>query len=388
MNRIYLDHAATSFPKAPQVSERIKYYLDEVGANMGRSSYAPAAETLDTALNARESLCRLFGFSDPSLVVFTPGQTYSLNFVMKGLLRRGDHVVVSSLEHNAVMRPLTQLAKDGVRFSRVPCMEDGGFDLEAFCGLLLPETRLAVISHASNVSGALLPLEQIASCCRAHGVPLLIDAAQTGGHVPLSVQSFGEFALAVPAHKGLLGPQGIGALLLTPALAARLEPLVTGGTGSFSDSEEQPRCMPDRFESGTLNLPGLFGFQAALSFVEQQGVDSFFEEEKMLTDRFLTGLKRISGLRVLPAGAKRVGVISCCFTERDNAQVSYLLEKEYGILTRCGLHCAPAAHRSLGSFPEGSVRFSFGYGNGAADIDAALAAIEQIMKSHAPRVCQ
>lgn len=381
MQKIYLDHAATSCPKAPGVSERVRYYLDEVSANMGRASYAPAADVLETALAARESLCRLFGFDEPSHVVFTPGQTYSLNFVLKGLLTSGDHVLVSSLEHNAVMRPLTQLQARGVRFDRVPCQADGGFDLAAFEDGFCPNTRLVCLTHASNVSGALLPLNEIAASCKRRGVPLLLDAAQTAGHLPISVAGFGEFALAVPGHKGLLGPSGIGALLLSPALAERMEPLVTGGTGSASASEEQPAFMPDRFESGTLNLPGIYGLSAALAFVEARGPAAFRAEEMAQAERFLRGLDRLNGVKTLPAGGGRVGVISCDFPGHDLAAITRRLESEYGILARCGLHCAPAAHKALGSFPAGSLRFSFGYGNTASDVDAALEALEAVLKN-------
>lgn len=380
MQTIYLDHAATSFPKAPKVSERMRYYLDEVSANMGRASYAPAADVLETALTLRESLCRLFGFDEPSHTVLTPGQTYSLNLVLKGLLRGGDHVLVSSFEHNAVMRPLTQLLANGVQFDRVPCLADGGFDLAAFEDGFRPSTRLVCATHASNVSGALLPIDEIAKACKRRGVPLLLDAAQTAGHVPLSVAGFGEFALAVPGHKGLLGPEGIGALLLSPALAKRIEPLVTGGTGSASSSEEQPVFMPDRFEAGTLNLPGIYGLGAALQFVEERGVAAFWAEEQRLTERFLSGLNRLKGLRTLPAGGERVGLVSCYFPGHDIANVTRCLESEYGILARCGLHCAPAAHKALGSFPAGSLRFSFGYGNTASDVDRALEALKAILK--------
>ena len=381
MQKIYLDHAATSCPKAPGVSERVRYYLDEVSANMGRASYAPAADVLETALAARESLCRLFGFDEPSHVVFTPGQTYSLNFVLKGLLTSGDHVLVSSLEHNAVMRPLTQLQARGVRFDRVPCKADGGFDLAAFEDGFCPNTRLVCLTHASNVSGALLPMNEIAASCKRRGVPLLLDAAQTAGHLPISVAGFGEFALAVPGHKGLLGPSGIGALLLSPALAERMEPLVTGGTGSASASEEQPAFMPDRFESGTLNLPGIYGLSAALAFVEARGPAAFRAEEMAQAERFLRGLDRLNGVKTLPAGGGRVGVISCYFPGHDLATITRRLESEYGILARCGLHCAPAAHKALGSFPAGSLRFSFGYGNTASDVDAALEALEAVLKN-------
>lgn len=380
MPGIYLDHAATSFPKAPGVSERMRYYLDEVSANKGRASYAPATDVLETALAARESLCRLFGFREPSHVIFTPGQTYSLNLVLKGLLKNGDHVLVSSLEHNAVMRPLTRLQALGIGFDRVPCMADGGFDLRAFEDGFVPNTRLVCVTHASNVSGALLPLGEIAKACKRRGVPLLVDAAQTAGHLPISVADFGEFALAAPGHKGLLGPSGIGALLLSPSLAKRIEPLVTGGTGSASSSEEQPAFMPDRFEAGTLNLPGIYGLGAALAFVEARGPAAMGMEEMALAERFLCGLDRLSGVRTLPAGSERVGVISCCFPGHDLADITRRLESEHGILARCGLHCAPAAHKALGSFPAGSLRFSFGYGNTASEVDAALAALEAVLK--------
>lgn len=381
MQKLYFDHAATSFPKAPGVSERMRYYLDEVPANMGRASYAPAADVLETALAARESLCRLFGFDEPSHAVFTPGQTYSLNLVLKGLLTSGDHVLVSSLEHNAVMRPLTQLRACGVQFDRVPCLLDGGFDLAAFADGFRPNTRLVCVTHASNVSGALLPLDAIANVCKRRGVPLLIDAAQTAGHLPISVAGFGEFALAVPGHKGLLGPSGIGALLLSPSLAKRIEPLVTGGTGSASSSEEQPVFMPDRFEAGTLNLAGIYGLGAALAFVEARGVAAFQAEEQALTERFLCGLNGLTVVMTLPAGDGRVGVISCYFPGHDLADITRRLESEHGILARCGLHCAPAAHKALGSFPEGSLRFSVGYGNTASDVDLALEALEAVLKN-------
>ncbi|MDO4572692.1 MAG: aminotransferase class V-fold PLP-dependent enzyme [Clostridia bacterium] len=381
MEKIYLDHAAGSWPKAPGVGERMLHYLDHVGTNMNRASYAAAAETLDEALSLRERLCRLFGFSDPAHVIFTPGQTYSLNFVLHGLLQDGGEVIVSSLEHNAVMRPLTRLKARGLSVLRVPCREDGGFDMEAFRAMLRPGVRLAALTHASNVSGALLPLEAVAALCKEAGVPLLIDAAQTAGHVPISVEGFGEMALAVPGHKGMLGPSGIGALLLSPSLAARMEPLVMGGTGSASDSESQPAFMPDRFESGTPNLPGIYGFSAAAAFIEARGPESLQSGQAALTERFLAGIKAMPGIRVLPAGDARVGVVTCDFQRFDNAGIAYRLEREHGIMTRCGLHCAPAAHRALGSFPGGGVRFSFGYGNAASDIDAALEAIEAVIKA-------
>lgn len=380
IKKYYLDHGATSFPKAPGVGDAMKTYIDTVGVNINRSTYADSTAAAEIALETRERLCSLFGFDDVTHAVFTPGQTYSLNCVIQGVLCRGGHAIVSSMEHNAVMRPLTQLASRGVSFTRIPVAPNGQFDLDALEHAFLPETKLCVMTHASNVSGALLPIEAIGNICLAHGVPLLLDAAQTAGHFPLSFGGMHLSALAVPGHKGLLGPGGIGALLLDPAFAKRIEPLVTGGTGSASDSEIQPDYMPDRFESGTLNLPGIYGLHAALGFLLESGVERLRDEEMCLTKRFLAGLDALPRVRVHGPGINdaRVGVISCTFDGLDSADVAYRLEGEFGILTRCGLHCAPSAHRSLGTFPQGTVRFSLGYGNTASDVDAALSALAAI----------
>ncbi len=380
----YLDHAATSFPKAPGVGDAVKRYLDAVGVNINRSTYAASTQAATVALETRERLCALFRFSGVTHAVFTPGQTYSLNLVIHGLLENGGHAIVSCMEHNAVMRPLTQLAARGAAFTRIPVAPDGAFDFSALECAFRPDTRLCVMTHASNVSGALLPIARIGRICRAHGVPLLLDAAQTAGHVAIDFAALGLSALAVPGHKGLLGPSGIGALLLEPALAGRLSPLVAGGTGSASDSEAQPDYMPDRFESGTMNLPGIYGLHAALGFILNTGVQALGEQEHALAERFLDGVSRLERVRVHGTGAAygRVGVVSCTFDGLDSAEVAFRLENEFGILTRCGLHCAPSAHRSLGTFPHGTVRFSFGYGNAAPDIDAALCALRMI-QSHA-----
>lgn len=381
-NTIYVDHAATSFPKAPGVGESMRTYVEEIGVNINRSTYATSTSAAMVALETREQLCKLLDFNDVTHVIFTPGQTVSLNMVIKGFLRSGDHVLVSSLEHNSVMRPLSQLLDAGVTFDRVPCDQAGSLDLYAFSHMFRANTRLCIFTHASNVSGTLLPMEQIGVICQAHGVPLMVDAAQTAGHYPVSFRTFGASALAVPGHKGLLGPSGIGALLLRTDFAKQLTPLITGGTGSASDSEVQPDYMPDRFESGTLNLPGIYGLHAALSFVLKTSVETLQKQEIALTTRFLDGLHELSCIRIcgLPTASQRVGVVSCDFTPMDNADVADQLECEANVLTRCGLHCAPNAHKCLGTFPQGTVRFSFGYGNTMDEVDTVLHALHQIIK--------
>lgn len=377
---VYLDNAATSYPKAPGVASAMADYVEKVGATINRSSYASAQEAGLVTLSLRERLCRLFNHPDPTHAVLTPGATAGLNMVIKGLLRPGDHCLVSSMEHNAVMRPLVQLEREGVAFERIPCDAQGRLRLEALPGMIKLNTRLVVMAHGSNVCGTVQDAEAVGKICRERGVPFALDAAQTAGHIEVDFERFGLSALVVPGHKGLLGPQGIGALLLDADFARRLTPLVAGGTGSASDSEELPGWMPDRFESGTPNIPGVYGWEAALGWLENTGIETLENHEKTLSKRFLEGIYGLKNVKLygatVPEG--RTGVFSVGFLNCDNAEAAWRLEREFGILTRCGLHCAPSAHKTLGSFPEGSVRFSTGWANTEADIDAALSAITAI----------
>ena len=374
---IYLDHAATSFPKAPGVSDRMKYYLDCVGASINRGVYAPAQEAALETLLLRERLCGMFHHPDPTHSILTPGATAALNLAIKGFLHQGDHVLVSALEHNAVMRPLVQL---GVAFDRIPCDEKGRISPNSTLPLIRENTRLLVLSHASNVCGTVQNAREIGRLCKLHGIAFVLDAAQTAGTIPIDFTAFELSALAIPAHKGLLGPQGIGALLVSPGFASLLTPQIVGGTGSMSDSEELPPYLPDRFESGTPNLPGIYGWAAALDYVNRIGIDTLRERELSLAERFLQGVAGLPQLRVigLPDTAGRVGVVSLDFLQTDNAEAADRLEREFGILTRCGMHCAPSAHKALGTFPRGTVRFSFGYGTTPAEVDAAVTAVRKI----------
>ena len=377
---VYLDNAATSYPKAPGVASAMADYVEKVGATINRSSYASAQEAGLVTLSLRERLCHLFNHPDPTHAVLTPGATAGLNMVIKGLLRPGDHCLVSSMEHNAVMRPLVQLEREGVVFERIPCDAQGRLRLEALPGMIKLNTRLVVMAHGSNVCGTVQDAEAVGKICRERGVPFALDAAQTAGHIEVDFERFGLAALVVPGHKGLLGPQGIGALLLDADFARRLTPLVAGGTGSASDSEELPDWMPDRFESGTPNMPGVYGWEAALGWLENTGIETLENHEKTLLKRFLEGIYGLKNVKLygITVPERRTGVFSVGFLNCDNAEAAWRLEREFGILTRCGLHCAPSAHKTLGSFPEGSVRFSTGWANTEADIDAALSAIAAI----------
>lgn len=374
---IYLDNAATSFPKAPGVSERMRYYLDCVGASVNRGVYAPAQEAELETLGLREKLCAFFHHPEPVRVLLTAGATAALNLAIKGSLHPGSRVLVSAMEHNAVMRPLVQLGAD---FTRVPCDAAGRLDLDALERGLREKPDMLILNHASNVSGTVQDAKTVGKLCKQYDVPFVLDAAQSAGHVPVDFAEFSLSALAVPAHKGLLGPQGIGALLVTQAFAAQLSPLIAGGTGSMSDSEELPPYLPDRFESGTPNLPGIYGWSASMDYVNKIGLSSLRAHELALTKRFLDGLRRLPHLRL--AGTwepdARVGVISVDFLAMDNAEAADRLEREFGILTRCGLHCAPSAHKTLGTFPQGTVRFSLGYRTTPEDVDAALAALSAL----------
>ena len=297
-----------------------------------------------------------------------------------GALRQGDHVLVSAMEHNAVMRPLTQLARRGVRFDRIPCDGQGRLRLDQMEAMIRPSTRLVLLAHASNVSGTVQDAQAVGEICAAHGIPFALDAAQTAGHIPLDFEKLHLSALSVPAHKGLMGPQGIGALLLRPDFAKTLEPLVSGGTGSVSDSEEIPLYMPDHLEPGTPNLPGIYGWEAALEYLEGVTVEAVAAHDRALTERFLAGLREIPSVSLIGPDTDegRVGVFSLDFPGKDNAEIAARLEEEFGILTRCGLHCAPSAHRTLGTFPRGTVRLSLGWFNTEDDIDRALQAIKAV----------
>lgn len=380
MNTIYLDNGATSFPKPPAVAQAMLQYMTEVGASINRGVYGSAQAAGMTTLMLREGLCRLFHHSDPTHCVLTAGNTMGLNMVLRGWLRPGDHCLVSSVEHNAVMRPLHDLAEQGVTFDRIPCDRDGHLNPADIPALIRPNTRLLVMAHGSNVSGAVQDATAVGAICHEHGIPFVLDAAQTAGHWPIDFEAMHLSALSVPGHKGLMGPSGIGALLLSADFAKNLTPILTGGTGSASDSEAQPDYMPDKFESGTPNLPGIYGFHAAVDFILDTGVEVLQERERQLTKYFLDKLRDVKDIRL--AGPwdleNRVGVISVDFAQVDNAEAAYRLEQDYGILTRCGLHCAPSAHKTLGTFPQGTVRFSVGHYTTETEIDTAVQAIAEI----------
>lgn len=389
MRKVYLDNGSTSFPKAPGVAEAMSHFITEVGCNISRGGYETAYDLGDTIFETRSMLCRMFNFSEEKYVVFTPSVTYSLNFVIKGLLKSGDHVIMSSMEHNAVARPCQSLKDFGVEVTIVPCDRDGVLDIDAFKNSFKENTKLVVMSHASNVCGTVLDAEEVGKICKEKGVFFALDAAQSAGVINIDFEKFNLSALCLTGHKGLLGPQGTGALLLRHELAEALDPVISGGTGSASHLLTMPEFMPDKFEAGTLNLPGIIGLNASLEYIHRVGIDTIFETEKQLAQLFIEEIDKLPNVKIIGVRDwnKRVGTVSLDFESIDNAEVSFILDSEYGIMTRCGLHCAPLAHQTLGTYPHGTVRFAFGHKNTREDVEYAVSAIRKILGCESPEIC-
>ena len=394
MQQIYLDNASTSFPKPREVSDAVYHYMTGMGSNIGRGGYASAYAAEEAVFAARQLLCDFFGGEDPKNVAFTKNITEALNVLLRGLLQPGDHVLVSAMEHNAVMRPLQLLGhelaadeqpSDTITFSRVPCDREGNLELEYLPKLVRPNTKAIVMTHASNVCGTLLPLTEVGAFCKEHNLLLIVDSAQSAGLFPIHMQSLGIDVLAFTGHKGLLGPQGMGGFILREHMVEQVLPLIVGGTGSLSHTERTPTFMPDKFEAGTLNLPGIMGLAAGVRWLHERGLDNIRNHELALTEQLLAGLLALEQqglLRVVGRKdiTRRTSVVSIADTTLDIAMVAHKLAAEYGIATRVGLHCAPNAHKTLGTYPTGTLRFSMGWHNSAADIATALAALEEVLR--------
>ena len=395
MQQIYLDNASTTFPKPPEVAEAVYEYMTGVGSNIGRGGYASAYAAEEAVFNMRQLLCDFFGGEDAKNVVFTKNVTEALNVIIRGLLEKGEHVLVSAMEHNAVMRPLQLLGReleageeapaDAISFSRIPCDSEGNLELEALPRLVQQRTKAVIMTHASNVCGTLLPIDKVGDFCKQRGLLFIVDSAQSAGVFPINMQQLHIDALAFTGHKGLLGPQGIGGFVLREHMVTKLTPLIVGGTGSLSHTEKTPRFMPDKFEAGTLNLPGIMGLAAGVSWLKERGLASIRAHELALTEQLLAGLQgleqqgllRIFGRKDLK---QRTSVVSIAGTQLDIAMLAHKLNVEYGIATRVGLHCAPNAHKTLGTYPTGTLRFSMGWHNTEAEIATALNVLKEVLR--------
>ena len=378
--RVYLDNSATTWPKPPQVIEAITRFLTDCGASPGRSGHRMAISAAREVFETRELVAKLFNVPNSDRVIFTSNATHSINIAIKGVLQKGDHVITTTFEHNSAIRPLRELeAKGIIEVSVIGCNSSGYFDLEVLKSSIKPNTRLVASIHASNVSGDILPVEQIGEICKSHNLLFLVDASQSAGIIPVDMQAYNIDMLAFTGHKKLYGPTGIGGLCVANNHIL-LQPLIQGGTGSQSESEFHPDFYPDRLEAGTLNTLGIVGLKAGVDFILGKGFDNIQAHIQLLTLRFVKGLKTISTTDVqrTAMGSLRVGVVSLNLQGYSPSDLAFALDSEYGIMIRPGLHCAPLAHRALGTFPQGSARFSFGCFNTIAEVDYTLEVLRKL----------
>ncbi len=384
MKRIYLDNAATSFPKAPNIAEEMRLFLEEDCLNPNRTESGRAYELFDKVYSLRCTLTKLYDHDSPESVIFTRSVTESLNWVIKGLFSNTDHIIVTSSEHNAVMRPLVQC---NIPFSRIPADKQGYSKIESVEALIQPNTKAMIINAGGNVSGHVEDVYALANIAKKHGLLLFIDSSQVSPYINLSMKELDAAGICFTGHKGFLGPEGVGGMVLRKDIALTINPLIIGGTGSESDREEIPHSLPDRLESGTLNLPGILAFKKAVDYT-LANLDELKSKIQANTQRLYVGTNQIEGLEIVGAKldledslawSKRTGVISTISQNKDIAQISALLLERGGIETRVGLHCSPSSHKTIGTFPNGTLRFSVGPFTTFEEIDETLACLKEIM---------
>ncbi len=382
--RIYLDNAATSFPKPEAVYDAVDHYNRRVGAAVGRGAYAESVEVQSVVNRCRQRAAELLGAEDRSRIIFTFNGTDSLNLALHGLLKPGDHAVTSTIEHNSVLRPLRYLSEyGGVEVTHVEPDAAGRVDPARVREAIRPETRLVAIVHASNVSGVVQPIAEIGEVAREAGAQFLVDAAQTAGHLPIDLRSLPIDLLACPGHKGLLGPLGTGLLYLRPGVEEHLKSVRQGGTGTVSEEDRQPEGLPDKYESGNHNAAGLYGLEAGLAWLQERTVAEIHRHCEELTARFCEGAASLEGVTLhgVRESNPNVGVVSVTAAGWEPQVLAATLDEHFGIQTRAGLHCAPGAHRHLGTFDDGgSVRFSFGPFTTGEEIDAAVEALREVTR--------
>jgi cysteine desulfurase family protein len=374
----YFDNAATSWPKPPAVRAALDAYFGEGGGNPGRAGHRMSISAARIVEETRDLLAELLAADDPGRMILTKNATEGLNLAIYGLLAPGDHAITSHIEHNSVMRPLRHLESQGLGLTVLANAPDATLDAEMVRAAITPKTRLITTVHGSNVTGTLLPIAQIAAISREHGIPYLVDASQTAGALPIDVTGLGVDLVAFTGHKALLGLTGTGGLYVREGVSPR--PFMRGGTGSKSDLEFQPDFLPDAYESGTLNVAGYAGLSAGVRHLLDFGVDNVARHERSLVERFIKGMSKVEGVTI--HGPDRIedrcGVLSFNVDRLAPSEVGTLLDQEYGIMSRVGLHCAPGAHQTIGTFPTGSVRFGFSMMNTDTEVDQAIEAVSDI----------
>jgi len=379
---LFLDNAATSFPKPDSVYRAMDAAMREIGVAPGRGGYRQSLAAARIVFETRSALARFFGVSDSSRLIFTHSATESINIAVNGLLKPGDHVVSTSVEHNALLRPLHLVRRRGVEVTFVQADRCGVVSERDIARALRPNTRLVALAHCSNVTGAVQPIGEISRIARQGGALFLVDAAQSAGYFPIDVEAVGIDLLAAPGHKGLFGPPGTG--ILTVAEGLMLEPLLVGGTGGNASSPEQPEEMPERLESGTTNTPAIAGLKAGLEFVQATGIEVIRAKGKLLIEQLLEGVRATPGVEIYgPQQGERGAAVSFNVAGHDPAALGFLLDTEYDISVRAGLHCAPDVHRSIGSYPAGTVRVSPGFFTSAEEIAYFLKALHEITSAKA-----
>lgn len=376
LDKVYMDNGATSYPKAPNVAKVMSDYILYNGANVSRGAYKDSMDASRIVYETRELLCDLFNFDHPDHVVFTKNITESINQAIKGLLTEKDHVIISSMEHNAVMRPLHSV---GCQVTRLEADAKGYINPEDVTAAIRKETKAIIMLHSSNVCGSINDINAIGKIANDKDLIFILDAAQTAGVIEIDMKKSYIDVLCFTGHKSLLGPSGIGGFLLDPRLVCQMDALIEGGTGSASEQEYQPEHMPDKYESGTPNIVGIYGLNTSLKYLKNEGIEKIHHKEMLLVDYFLNNFK-VDDVEII--GAKdtknRTAVISLDFKSKDNAVIAFQLERQYNIASRVGMHCAPAAHKSLNTFPNGTVRVSFSYFNTIEEVEYLINAIEAL----------
>lgn len=383
MKKIYLDNASTSFPKAPQLGLVMGEHIDNYGVNISRGNYMQAYSVESKVIETRQEIQDMFNIESIKNISFVSGATIGLNMAIKGTLDENDNIITTSMEHNAVVRPIHDMIKEkNITWSMIPCDTLGNINIENLENIIKPNTKLVLVNHASNVNGTISPIEEIGQVCKKHNILFAVDASQSAGSVNVDMKKSNIDILVFPGHKSLLGPQGIGCIALSENAIKYVKPIISGGTGSVSHYEYMPDFMPDKYQPGTLNIPGIIGLNHSIKYIKQIGLENIKKKKSILTKSFIEGVKGIEGVKLIGKLdlEERCAVVSLDFIKIDNAQVSYLLESQYGIMTRCGIHCAPYAHKSFDTYPQGTVRFSFGYFNELNEIDYAIEAIKNITK--------
>ncbi|MDY6934379.1 MAG: aminotransferase class V-fold PLP-dependent enzyme [Spirochaetota bacterium] len=384
MGIIYLDNAATSWPKPEEVLNAMDNFSRNIGANPGRSGHRLSINAGRVIFETRESLAELLNIDDPLRIIFTKNATYALNIAIFGLLKAGDHAITSSMEHNSVMRPLREMERRGVELSVVECSPNGELDPQDIKSSIKNNTRAIYLTHASNVTGTIMPIAEVAQIAKEYDLIFCIDAAQTAGAIQIDVKDMMIDLLAFSGHKSFFGPQGTGGLFIGKDLEKEINTLEVGGTGSRSELEEQPDFLPDKYESGTPNTIGLAGLFAGVSYVLNIGIDKIRDLEMRLADKFIDGLISIPGVTLYGTkdASKQTSVVSFNIDGIDPSELAFEFDEKYNIMVRPGLHCAPSAHRTIGTYPKGTIRFSFGYFNTIEHVDFALEAIKKYTTMH------